>query len=239
MTTLVLKRLLIFVSLPIISWSGHITYDSVRDTGNLDSGLLAAFPADAAGWSSTYYEGVTIRLASRMIADDAAEACGRPIARCDTGNLPHDESGTYLIKLLDLNQDSGSNTSAAVLNLTADRRRRLLAMDRGANYVMQFVNGADPPVVTLHSIGRMDGSGVEIMKLNAPASQWLRISQNDREPTVMDLFVWNRPMGEPLALCLMGLLWISPAVLHRRGEIGGRRHGRRRRSHPGRARGAT
>src|ERR1017187_8006970 len=63
-----LERLLLLVSLPLVSWSSHVTFDLVPETGN-PGATLAAFPTAAGGWSSTYYD----------------DARGRLIAGCNIG----------------------------------------------------------------------------------------------------------------------------------------------------------
>lgn len=144
--------------------------------------------------------------------------------------LPAYASSAYLIKMLDSYRYSGIGTSAAVMNFTADSRSRLLSMDRGANYIAQFAGGTNPAAARLAS-KRKDDSGMEIMSPNALAGQWLRIGYSHGDTAAMDLIDWHRPMGEPLALCLIGVIAIIPSFLRRRGEIGEQRTGRRRRSH--------
>lgn len=231
MTIPMLKRLLSLVLLPVVSWSSHITFDLVSRTGDLDSGTLAAFPTTAGG-SNTYYDDVAIRSGAgiRPPAVTALETTGCASGR-PAGPGLH-ASTIYLIKMLDLSPCSGVSTSTAAIDFTADNRRRLLSVDGGAPYTVQFANAKNSAVVRRLSQWK-DGSGMELMDPDAPAVKWLRVSSSQSNVAGMDLTGWNGPIGEPLALCLIGVIAMMPSVLRRRGEAGGRRRsGRRRRSHP-------
>jgi hypothetical protein len=100
-------------------------------------------------------------------------------------------------------------------------------MDRGANYVTRLARGKTSAAVRPAS-RRKDDSGMDIMNPHAPAAQWLRIHSEGAPVDVIDL---HRPVGEALALCLIGLIAMIPSMLRHRGEIGGSHTGRRRRSY--------
>src|ERR1039458_7015069 len=72
-----LERLLLSVSLPLVSWSSHVTFDLVPETGNRGAGTLAAFPTAAGGWSSTYYDDARGRL---IAGCNIGCASGRPVS---------------------------------------------------------------------------------------------------------------------------------------------------------------
>ena len=246
-----LERLLLLVSLPLVSWSSHVTFDLVPETGNRGAGTLAAFPTAAGGWSSTYYEDARGRL---IAGCNIGCASGRPVGlrlatvpatyefagvtTMEIGHVPGLPGGVdgliadpapnglpgyafnaYLVKMLDLPQYSGIGTSTAVMDFTADRRNELLSMDSGANYSARVAGGKNSAAAHLASKWKND-SGMEIMSPNAPASQWLRISYSRSDSTAMDSIDWHRPMGEPLALCLIGIVAMIRYVLRYRGEIG-------------------
>jgi hypothetical protein len=262
MKTALLARLLLFVSLPMVSWSSRLTFDLVPETGNPDPGVLAAFQAAAAGptVNSPLLTDAIIDLnnsyAWDLNRDDsitpgtydfggvATQEIGNALgflSRVDeldrysvpkNGLLPY-ASTAYLIKMLDLFRYSDLSTSAGALDFTADSRSKFLSVDRGATYIAQFANGKDFGDARQASHWK-DGSGLGIMNPSAQAVQWLRISHNDI--AALDAIGWNTqepaPGPERLALCLIGLLAMVPSMLRRRGEIGERRTGRRRRFHP-------
>jgi hypothetical protein len=257
-----LERLLLLVSLPLVSWSSHVTFDLVPETGNRGAGTLAAFPTAAGGWSSTYYDDARGRL---IAGCNIGCASGRPVGlrlatvpatyefagvtTMEIGHVPGLPGGVdgliadpapnglpgyafnaYLVKMLDLPQYSGIGTSTAEMDFTADGRNELLSMDSGAHYSARFAGGKNSAAAHQASKWKND-SGMEIMSPNAPASQWLRISYSRSDSAAMDSIDWHRQMGEPLALCLIGIIAMIAYVLRHLGEIGTQHTGRRRKAY--------
>jgi hypothetical protein len=114
------------------------------------------------------------------------------------------------------------------MDVPADSRNRVLAIDRGANYFARFAGAKNLAAARLASKWKYE-SGMDIMEADAPAGQWLRVSYRHAELAKLELVDWHRPMGEPLTLCLIGVIAIIPSMLRRRAEIGGPHAGRRRR----------
>jgi hypothetical protein len=225
------------------------------------TGTRSAFLGPAGGWLNIYYDDAIFPLrgetkppaaaaspvaivpeaydSAGMAAIEIGHVPGFSIASGElvalpalNDDLPAGAFNAYLITMLDSYRHSGIDTSAAVTNFTGVGRTRLLSMDRSANYSGGSANARNAAVARLASKWK-DDSGMDIMNPEAPAGQWLRIghSQSHSDAAAMDLLDWHRPMGEPLALCLIGVIAIIPSLLRRRAEIGGRRSGRRRRSY--------
>src|ERR1035437_6166202 len=92
-----LERLLLLVSLPLVSWSGHVTFDLVPETGNPGARILAAFPTAAGGWSSTYYAAARGRL---IAGCNTGCASGRPVGlRLATVSATYDFAGVTTIEI--------------------------------------------------------------------------------------------------------------------------------------------
>jgi hypothetical protein len=255
-----LARILLLVSLPMVSWSSHVSIDLLTGMENPCNGTRSVFPGTAGGWPNIYYDDAIIPLRGEIRSPAAAAS---PVA---TLPAAHDSAGMAVVEIghvpgflgaaaelvagpalndgplaypfhaclanmLDSYRHSGIDTSAAVTDFTSFGRTRLLSMDRSTNQPNRSANASNAAVARLAS-KRKDDSGMDIMNPDAPAGQWLRVgySQSHSDAAAIDLLDWHRPMGEPLALCLIGVVAIIPSMLRRRVEIGGRRSGRRRRS---------
>ena len=236
-TIRMVKRLLLVVSLPMVSWSSRAMFDMVPDTGNLGAATLAAFPTAAGEWSNTSHMATEPAIFdfAGVTPIEIGYAPGVPcgvdelVAYLAPKNaLPDYAFNAYLTRMPDVRHYSGIGTSTVAMNFTADSRSTLLSMDRGANYVTRLVRGKTSAAARPAS-RRKDDSGMDIMNPHAPAAQWLRISYSHSESEPTDLIDLHRPMGETLALCLIGLIAMIPSMLRHRGEIGGSHTGRRRR----------
>src|ERR1039457_3764728 len=92
-----LERLLLLVSLPLVSWSSNVTFDLVPETGNRGAGTLAAFPTSGGGWSSTYYEDAPGRL---IAGCNIGCASGRPVGlRLATVPATYDFAGVTTMEI--------------------------------------------------------------------------------------------------------------------------------------------
>ena len=236
-TIRMVKRLLLVVSLPMVSWSSRAMFDMVPDTGNLGAATLAAFPTAAGEWSNTSHMATEPAIFdfAGVTPIEIGYAPGVPcgvdelVAYLAPKNaLPDYAFNAYLTRMPDVRHYSGIGTSTVAMNFTADSRSTLLSMDRGANYVTRLVRGKTSAAARPAS-RRKDDSGMDIMNPHAPAAQWLRMGYSQSESAPMDVIDLHRPMGEALALCLIGLIAMIPSMLRHRGEIGGSHTGRRRR----------
>jgi hypothetical protein len=186
------------------------------------------FPGAAGGWSNVYIAAIEIGhvpgFASAADEPIADPALNNGLLACPFDACPGKMPGSY--------RYSGIDTSAGVSDFTGIGRTRLLS-DRSTNYRGKSSNASNAAVARLAS-KQKDDSGMDIMKPDAPAGQWLRVgySQSQNDAAAIDLLDWHRPLGEPLALCLIGVIAIIPSMLRRRVETGGRGSGRRRRSYP-------
>ena len=257
MTTPMLSRLLLLLSLPMVSWSSRVTFDLVAEVGTPGPRTMSAIPAANGDWSSLSCDVATIRsgggmkppaaithatTASQVDHDSGLTAIeightpGLPDAVDEPLAYPAPKNGlltyasnAYLIGTLDSLRHSGLSASAAAVDFNTGGRSKLLSVDGVTPYVVALAIGHNAPLARKLS-GWENGSGMGSMNPNAPATKWLKLGPRHSDAAAMDVISWNMPMGEPLALCLIGLLGIMPSALRRRGEFGERRAPHRRRS---------
>jgi hypothetical protein len=130
----------------------------------------------------------------------------------------------------DLSPCDGPGTSSASIDIGAESGRRFLSAERRGSEIARFDRGNGTAAHPLSSGEK--GSRMEIMHPDAPAGRWLRVHSAHIES--LDAIGWDTlgmaPRAEQLTLCFIGLLGIVPSVLRRRGVIGGKHAGHRRRS---------
>jgi hypothetical protein len=130
----------------------------------------------------------------------------------------------------DLFPCDGPGTSSASIDIGAESGRRFLSAEKRGTEIARFDRGNGPGAHPLSY--REKGSGMEVMRLDAPAGRWLRVNATDLAS--LDVIGWDTlgmgPRAEQLTLCFIGLLGIVPSILRRRGVIGGKHAGHRRRS---------
>ena len=112
-------------------------------------------------------------------------------------------------------------SSASAMNVTADSRRSLLAMDDSVNSVAGFDRGSRQAALP---IGQMNAAD------NSPVPQKL-IGGGNTDAAAVEPVAWGRSTSESVALCFVGLLAMIPHIMNRRNGIGNVRK-RSRRSTP-------
>src|ERR1035438_8281095 len=142
-----LARLLLFVSLPMVSWSSRVSFMLLPGTENPGTGTRSVFPGTAGGWSNIYYDDDIIWLgggikppavavtqvatvpaahdSARMAAIEICDAPGFWSAADEVvadpalnDGLPACAFNAYLIKMLYSYRYSGINTSVAITDFT-------------------------------------------------------------------------------------------------------------------------
>ena len=211
----ILERLLLFVSLPIVAWSSHVTFDHIRHTGNQDSGVLAALPANG-GWPDIDLDNVAIQFGGGTLSLPPVTVP----AECDSSG----------VTTIEYDHTPGLASGIDEPGASAATRRSVLAVASGPTSITQ---SDDRNSAAARLAARWEaGTVIEAIDPKTPYGKWLMISYGGSDAATMRLGGGNRQAGESLALCFIGLLGISPSVLRRRGGRGGRGTGRRRKSRP-------
>jgi hypothetical protein len=210
-----LPRLLLFVWLPTVCWCARLTPEFFPETGYLESGTLAAFRGG--GWTSVYcdsaarpFDGGMKRRAAMMLPD--------PDFTNESDELWIDPMPDSMLPTASRNPGS----SASAMDVTAERRRSLLAMDKSVNYAAGFDRGTSRPAVL--PIALMSAAA------NSPVPRKL-IEGGKTDAAAVEPIAWGRSTSESLALCFVGLLAMIPHIMNRRNGIGDVRK-RQRRSTP-------
>ena len=128
----------------------------------------------------------------------------------------------------DLSPRHGPGYSSAGIDIRADSGNWLLAEGYSFTEVARFVRGDGSSARPLSQA--VQGSTMKKLDPKEPDSRWLRISR--KSVADLDVIGWNTvgmaPGTEQLTLCFIGLLWMAPSILRRRGQLGGKDTGRRR-----------
>jgi hypothetical protein len=128
----------------------------------------------------------------------------------------------------DLSPCYGPGYSSASIDIRADSVNWLLAEGYSFTEVARFVRRAGSGARLLSR--EVQGSRMKRLDPHEPYGRWLRI--NRRNVADLDVIGWNTvgmaPGTEQLTLCFIGLLWMAPSILRRRGLLGGKDTGRRR-----------
>jgi hypothetical protein len=128
----------------------------------------------------------------------------------------------------DLSPSYSRTFSSAGIDIRADSGNWFLAEVNRAAEIARLRLGNGSSVRTLSR--EKDGSRIRIMDPKGTSGRWLRISRTNIAD--LDVIGWNTvgmaPGTEQLTLCFIGLLWMAPSILRRRGLLGGKDTGRRR-----------
>src|ERR1019366_8924979 len=110
----------------------------------------------------------------------------------------------------------GPGTSSARIDIGAESGSRFLSAERRGTEIARFGRGKGSGAYPL-SRGEK-GSGMVIMRRDAPGGRWLRVNAANIES--LDAIGWDTlgmaPRTEQLTLCFIGLLGIVPSILRRR-----------------------
>jgi hypothetical protein len=211
------------VCLPMVSWAGRVPSAAEPATPGLSSRTAGDVPDNINRLVQEAYTNAGIPgspLGAEFFTDATID-----LQSGYEWERPRADGSTT-----DLSRCYGPVTSSARIDIGDESGSRFLRAEKRGTEIARFSRGKGPGAHPL-SYGAK-GSRMEIMHPDAPGGRWLRVNSVDIES--LDAIGWATlgmaPRTEQLTLCFIGLLGIAPSILRRRGAIGGKHAGHRRRS---------